>query len=63
MNTENNFEAWTKKMNTLDKALGFSYYYAIFNSVFGARDVYYRVMCIDKSQFEYFGNWKKRTEI
>lgn len=50
-------------MNTLDKALGFSYYYAIFNSVFGARDVYYRVMCIDKSQFEYFGNWKKRTEI
>lgn len=63
MNADNDFEAWTKKMNALDKELGISYHYAIFKSVFGARDADYMVMCIDKSQFEYFSNWEKRAEI
>ena len=47
----------------MTKKQGISYYYAIFKSVFGAKDADYMAMCIDKFQFEYFSNWKKRTEI
>jgi hypothetical protein len=57
------YEAWNKKMNALDKKLGISYHFAIFKSVFGAKDADYMVVCIDKSQFDYFRNWEKRTEI
>jgi len=63
MNQDNAYEDWNKKMNALDKKLGISYHYAIFKSVFGAKDADYMVMCIDKSQFDYFRNWEKRTEI
>ena len=63
MNADNAYEDWNKKMNALDKKLGISYHYAIFKSVYGAKDADYMVMCIDKSQFEYFSNWEKRTEI
>ena len=62
-NQDNAYEDWNKKMNALDKKLGISYHYAIFKSVFGAKDADYMVICIDKSQFEYFSNWEKRTEI
>ena len=57
------YEAWNKKMNALVKKLGISYHFAIFKSVFGAKDADYMVVCIDKSQFDYFRNWEKRTEI
>ena len=60
-NQDNSYEDWTKKMNALDKKLGISYHYAVFKSVFGAKDADYMVMCIDTSQFEYFSNWEKRT--
>ena len=63
MNSDRAYEEWNKKMNALDKKLGISYHYAIFKSVYGAKDADYMVMCIDKSQFEYFSNWEKRTEI
>ena len=63
MNQDNAYEDWNKKINALDKKLGISYHYAIFKSVFGAKDADYMVMCIDKSQFDYFRNWEKRTEI
>ena len=60
-NQDRAFEDWTKKMNALDKKLGISYHYAVFKSSFGAKDADYMVMCIDKSQFEYFRNWEVRT--
>jgi len=63
MNQDMAYEAWNKKMNALDKKLGISYHFAIFKSVFGAKDADYMVVCIDKSQFDYFRNWEKRTEI
>ena len=62
-NQDNSYEDWTKKMNALDKKLGISYHYAVFKSVFGAKDADYMVISIDTSQFEYFSNWEKRTEI
>jgi len=49
-------------LNALDKKLGINYHYAVFKSVFGVKDANYMLMCIDKSQFEYFSNWEKRTE-
>ena len=63
MNADGAYEDWNKKMNALDKKLGISYHIAIFKSVFGAKDADYMVMCIDTSQFDYFSNWEKRTEI
>ena len=63
MNQDMAYEAWNKKMNALDKELGISYHFAIFKSVFGAKDADYMVVCIDKSQFDYFSNWEKRTEV
>ena len=62
-NQDDAYKDWNKKMNALDKKLGISYHFAIFKSVFGARDADYMVVCIDKSQFDYFSNWEKRTEI
>ena len=49
-------------MHAFDKNIGINYHYAVFKSVFGAKDADYMVMCIYKSQFEYFSNWEKRTE-
>lgn len=63
MNADNAYENWTKKINEIDKKLGITYHYAVFKSMFGARDADYMVVLVDKSRFEYHANWEKRMEL
>lgn len=62
-NQERAYEQQNKDYNALDKELGISYHYAVFKSVFGAKDADYMVICIDKSRFEYHKNWEARMNI
>lgn len=62
-NADTAYEQWTKDVNAIDKELGISYHYAVFKSIFGAKDADYMVICIDKSRFEYHNNWKTRMDL
>ncbi|CAI8304388.1 MAG: Uncharacterised protein [Formosa sp. Hel3_A1_48] len=63
MNSDQDFEQWNKDINALDKKLGVSYHYAVFKSVFGAKDADYMIVCVDKSRFDYHKNWAERMNV
>jgi len=62
-NSDQAFEQWNKDINALDKKLGVSYHYAVFKSVFGAKDADYMIVCVDKSRFDYHKNWSERMKV
>ena len=62
MNAQNEFEAFRKKGNELDKKRGVNYHMAVFRNIFGGKDSDYLTIIIDKSRIDYMKNFIGRME-